>query len=137
MRIRTTLTCLAFLLVAGPAFAGADLAGLLKEASFRQSWDKLFVGEDSVPGWIETFAQTSNGVVTPSTDVTIGGQTFIHATLCEPHDCGNNQLNVVFTETGDDAWALLVEHPDGGTTVRLFGDPGTATAAALKQMAGE
>lgn len=119
------------------AFAGPYLSDLLKEDSFRQSWNALFADPSAVPDWVATFAKTSNGVVTPSDDITIDGKPYVYATLCKPHDCGANQLGIVFTATGDAAWAMLTEKDSGAPVTRLFGSPDPAVVAALQAQAGQ
>jgi hypothetical protein len=131
MRLRFTAIGMAIALLVSPAFAaGAYLNDLLKQPAYLASWNALFAGA-SAPEWVADFAASSDGVVTPSEDLAIGGETYTYASLCQPHDCAANKLGVVFSPDGSAAWALLTE----GSATRLLGSPDDAVAAALKQKA--
>ncbi|MFT8777602.1 MAG: Ivy family c-type lysozyme inhibitor [Gluconacetobacter liquefaciens] len=36
-----------------------------------------------------------------------GGHNYLLGHLCKPHDCDNNQLDIVFAADGHAAWGLL------------------------------
>ncbi len=49
--------------------------------------------------------------------------------VCKAHDCGDNRFYVLFAPGGTQAWGLLLRT---GTQERLFGNPGDAARAALR-----
>ena len=128
MRIRTLLLALApFILPAVASAAEApSLFDLLKQTAYRTAWDAMFRGKQPAP-WIVTFAKTGNGVTSPSTPVTVEGEYDVLAWVCKPHDCGDNQLFVIFAPDGRQAWALAAE----GERQRWYGDPDEAVRDAL------
>lgn len=114
------------------ALAGPYLFELMEIKSYRAAWLAMLDGEDDVPDWIVDFTDTGNGVASPSEDVDVdGGMPFALATVCKPHDCGDNMLYVLFRPMGSGAWALLVT-PAGE---RWFGNPDAAVKRALEARA--
>src|SRR5262249_55346838 len=49
-----------------------------------------------VPDWVSHYAKTFDGPATPSKSVAVGSETYTLAWVCKAHDCGDNQLNVLF-----------------------------------------
>ena len=105
------------------------LFDLLKRPAFRHSFDALFAGERNVDEWIVTFQKTGNGVCGPSKRLQAGGAVHVVADVCKPRDCGDNHLQVLFSENGGKAAALL-RSPRGQ---RWFGAPGPQERALLLQ----
>lgn len=126
-----TVTAIGLLL--SPLRASAQSApylfDLLKRPPFRKSFDTLFAGERNVDEWIVTFQKTDNGVCGPSRRLQAGGAVYVVADVCKPRDCGDNQLQVLFSENGSRATALL-RSPRGQ---RWFGMPGPQERALLLQ----
>ncbi|MBB2205781.1 hypothetical protein HLH27_12255 [Gluconacetobacter takamatsuzukensis] len=60
------------------------------------------------PDWVSR----GQAISTPVTRVATGGHTYLLGHLCKPHDCGNNQLDIVFAAEGHAAWGLLHTRPD-------------------------
>lgn len=106
------------------------LFDLLKRPAFRKSFDALFADERGVDDWIGVFQRTDNGVCGPSKRVQAGGAIFIAADVCKPRDCADNHLQVLFSENGNRATALL-RSPRGQ---RWFGTPGPQERALLLQL---
>ncbi len=90
------------------ARAGAYLLDLIRTEPYRSAWTRMLAKEHDVPGWIEDFALTGQGVNTPAHLVPVGHRAFSLATLCKPHDCAANMLYVVFAPDGSQAFAKLV-----------------------------
>jgi hypothetical protein len=130
MRATRVLIMLVLLASGGPALAAKDiyLFDLLKQTPYRAAWTAMLKGEQ-VPGWIASYAQTFNGPATPVTSVTAGGQSDTLAWVCKAHDCGDNQLYVLFAPGGSRAWGLL----SAGGQQRFLGHPAEDVQAALKQ----
>ncbi|WP_395711774.1 Ivy family c-type lysozyme inhibitor [Reyranella sp.] len=105
------------------------LFDLLKRPAFRNSFDALFANERNVDEWIIVFRKTGNGVCGPSKRVQTGSATYLAADVCKPRDCGDNHLQVLFSENGSRATALL-RSPQGQ---RWFGVPGPQERALLQQ----
>jgi Inhibitor of vertebrate lysozyme (Ivy) len=61
--------------------------------------------------------------------LTVEGKSDTLGWVCKPHDCGGNQLFVLFAPVGAQAWAMLVS--DDGGNPRWFGKPSDAIKAAL------
>ncbi|WP_338030181.1 Ivy family c-type lysozyme inhibitor [Gluconacetobacter tumulicola] len=97
---------IALLLIDHPARATEppQTADLLLEAAYRRA----YVVMQRFPDWISRGQATS----TPVTQVATGGHAYLLGHLCKPHDCGNNQLDIVFAADGHAAWGLLHVRPD-------------------------
>jgi hypothetical protein len=118
----------ALALTMSSALAGPYLFELMEIKSYRAGWLAMLDGQ-SVPDWIIDFTNTSNGVATPSEDVEVdGGSAYVYATVCKPHDCGDNMLHVLFAPEGRQAWAVLVT--PGGE--EWFGNPDAAVKQVLE-----
>ncbi|MGD9879843.1 MAG: Ivy family c-type lysozyme inhibitor [Geminicoccaceae bacterium] len=106
------------------------LFDLLKRPAFRKSFDALFANERNVDEWIGVFQRTDNGVCGPSKRLQAGDTIYIAADVCKPHDCAANHLQVLFSDNGSKAAALL-RSPRG---LRWFGMPGPQDRALLEQL---
>jgi hypothetical protein len=127
-----TRLLLAFLLLgAAPAFAAEDeapyLFDLLGDDPYLDAWNGMLAGE-TVPGWVKTYAKDFNGPATPSTKVSVGGEPYTLAWVCKAHDCGDNQLYVLFAPGAQPAWGLLIS---AGDQRRWLGQPDPAIQAAI------
>jgi hypothetical protein len=123
------LILLAFLLGSPTAFAADDgpyLFDLLKQSSYLAAWNGMLKGE-SIPGWVKDYAKTFNGPSSPSKAVTVGGQAYTLGWVCKAHDCGDNQLNVLFAPGGAQAWGLLTT----SGRQQWLGKPGAAIQQAI------
>lgn len=98
---------LAVLLLAAPAANALDkdpyLFDMLKEPTYLAAWKAMLKGEQ-VPSWVANYAKTFDGPSTPSKTVTIGSQAYLLGYVCKAHDCGDNQLHVLFAPAGKQAW---------------------------------
>src|SRR5262245_19622978 len=84
------------------------LYDLLKEKPYHAAWNAMFKGEKKVDPWIVTFGRTYDGVSDQIKTLTVDGQADKLGWVCKPHDCGGNQLYVLFTPDAGKAWGLLV-----------------------------
>ena len=114
----------------GALAGGPYLFDLLKRPQFRASFDALFKGEQNVDAWVTEFQRSGNGVADESKRYQIEGRAYIGCMVCKPHDCGANQLHVLFTEDGAGATAVLIS-PRGR---RWFGNPSDAQRALLLRL---
>lgn len=132
MRARTILLALFTISVSSFAHAAdPSLYDLLKEPAYRAAWDQMLGGE-AVDPWVTTFVETGNGVTAASTPVTIDGENDLVGWVCKPHDCGDNQLYVLFSPGAAAAWGMLKV---AQSEPRWFGGPSDAAKEALTNAA--
>jgi hypothetical protein len=121
---------LAVLLLAAPAAYAADdgpyLFDLLKQPAYLSAWKAMLAGE-SVPSWVGKYTKTFDGPSAPSKTVTVGGQDYMLGWVCKAHDCGDNQLHVLFAPAGVRAWGLLVT----SSNQKWLGYPDATIQAAI------
>jgi len=135
---RFAVTASALAVVAAAAFAlpvlparaeeGVYLFDLLKRPDYKAGWDAMLASRKGVDAWITD----GEGPTTPSVDVKVGGETWTFTTICKPHDCGDNMLNVVFAPAGKPAYAMLVV---AGEKPKWFGEPPKEVKKALRKAA--
>jgi hypothetical protein len=129
MRSRLVLVVV-FLLGSFPAFAADDgpyLFDLLKQPSYLAAWKAMLKGE-SVPSWVSSYAKTFDGPSTPSTNVSVAGESYMLGYVCKAHDCGDNQFYVLFAPSGAQAWGLLITSGNQ----QWLGNPNDAIKTALQ-----
>jgi hypothetical protein len=118
------------LLGASPAVAqdnGPYLFDLMKQPHYLMAWKGMLVGE-TVPPWVKTFTKTFNGTSAPATTISVGGEPYLLGWVCKPHDCGDNQLYVLFAPGARQAWGLLIS---AGDKRSWLGRPDPAIQAAI------
>ncbi len=128
--LSASLAGCAFIVLIGHAL-GADqpyLFDLLKQKPYHAAWEAMLKGEKKVDPWIVTFGRTFDGVTDRVKPLVVDGQSATLGWVCKPHDCGGNQLYVLFAPGATAAWAMLVKDSGGP---RWFGKPGDAVKAAL------
>ena len=94
------LLVIALLLCGAPARAADAPAGpylfdLLKQKPYLAAWNAMLSGA-GVPAWVKNYAKTFDGPSSPSKDVPIQGKVYTLGWVCKAHDCGDNQLHVLF-----------------------------------------
>ncbi len=121
---------LAVLILAAPAAYADDdgpyLFDLLKQPAYLAAWKAMLKGEQ-VPAWVANYTKTFDGPSSPSKTVTVGGQAYMLGWVCKAHDCGDNQLHVLFAPQGKQAWGLLVT----GSNQKWLGKPDASIQAAI------
>jgi hypothetical protein len=103
------------------------LFDLLGDDAYRNAWNAMLAGE-TVPQWVKRYAATLEGPSSPSSEVMVGGEAYTLAWVCKAHDCGGNELYVLFAPGGAQAWGLLI----AGGNERWLGGPNAAIQAAIK-----
>jgi hypothetical protein len=134
---RALVIALALFLAAGlrSAFAqGPYLFDLLEDARYRSSFDAMLAAEQNLPDWLLEFSRTMNGVASPSREVWMAGNEFRYAWVCQPHNCGGNELHILFAPDAERAWALLII---GGSEERWLGRPDEYVEAAIRDQAAQ
>jgi hypothetical protein len=126
--IAATLVCV----LSSPSLADEPyLYDLLKQKPYHAAWDAMLKGEKKVDRWILTFGKTYDGVTDKVKTVAVDGQNDALGWVCKPHDCGGNQLYVLFAPDAKEAWGMLVT--DKAT--RWLGAPSDSVKAALTNAA--
>lgn len=108
-----------------PAFAQSTqtTADLANSAKYRQAYERM----TELPDWATKAAATS----APAETMKQNGKNYLTGHLCKQHDCSDNQLEVVFSEDGTEAWGLLSRRY-GKTLYQMpLGEPNTQTLAVL------
>lgn len=119
------------LLGSTPAFAQGDpngtyLPDLMKQPAYSAAWKGMLSGE-RVPLWVKKFGETLRATSAPSKSVLVGGEPYTLAWICQPHNCGDSQVYVLFPPGTRQAWGLLI---DAGAR-HWLGRPDTAIQAAI------
>ena len=104
-----------------------NLYDLLGDHDHLTAWNGMLAGE-TVPAWVKNYAKDFNGPATPSKDVPVGGEPYTLAWVCKAHDCGDNQLYVLFAPGARTAWGPLI---NPGDKRAWLGRPDTAIQAAI------
>ena len=130
MLIRPLLV-IALLLCGAPAHAADAPAGpylfdLLKQKPYLAAWNAMLAGA-GVPAWVKNYAKTFDGPSSPSKDVPIQGKVYTLGWVCKAHDCGDNQLHVLFAPGAAQAWGLLTTSGQQ----KWLGNPAAAIQAAI------
>ena len=107
------------------------LYDLLKQKPYHAAWDAMLKGEKKVDRWILTFGKTYDGVTDKVKTVAVDGQNDALGWVCKPHDCGGNQLYVLFAPDAKEAWCMLVTDK----VTRWLGAPSVSVKAALTNAA--
>ena len=95
---------------------------------YGPAYRRLFLGERSVPAWVKEYNSTSKGMEAPGLRVYFNGAFFERYKVCDPRNCDNSYLVVLFTPGGREAWAVYVSddqqqffgHPDAVTQQHLI-----------------
>ena len=128
MFVRLMFVLLLFAPVAAQAAdANSYLPDLIAKPAYLKAWKGMLAGK-SVPPWVESFTRTQNATSAPSKPIPVGGQPYTLGWICKPHDCGDNQVYVLFTPEARQAWGLLISP---GDKRRWLGRPDPAIQAAI------
>lgn len=79
------------------------------DAQYRETWQALVKDESRLPEWVMNLS----GTAPPMKAVDQDGDKYLVGELCEPHACASQRLLVAFSWDKDDAYALLVQVPEG------------------------
>lgn len=106
---------------------GPYLPDLMKaEPAYLAAWKAMVAGE-TLPTWVDKFTKTQGAVAAPVTSIPVAGQTYTLGWICEPHNCGGNEVYALFAPDARQAWGLLIS--DGKR--RWLGNPDAAVQAAI------
>lgn len=120
------IVCAAWTLPAGAAAAEpmVTVQDLLKNPQFKTAYFAA-LGPKAKEKWLREM--TNSSLVR---SVRIDGDDYQVAAPCKPHDCGDNNLLVIYSPTKGAVYGSL--HEKGSTT--LIGAPGPALGAELARM---
>ncbi|MGV4877872.1 Ivy family c-type lysozyme inhibitor [Acetobacter indonesiensis] len=113
------------LCLATPAMAqdGPYTADMAQKPKFAKAYQNM----TQLPTWVKATVSVS----VPTKPVTVSGKTYTVGHLCKPHDCGDNQLDVIFSNDGKASWGLL-SRKFGKTLYQMpLGEPDDAMLTAL------
>jgi hypothetical protein len=105
---------------------GPYLPDLMKQPAYLAAWKGMVAGEN-LPAWVNTFTKTQNAVAAPVKTISVAGQAHTLGWICEPHNCGGNEVYALFAPEARQAWALLIV--DDKRT--WLGKPDDAVKAAI------
>ena len=104
------------------------LFDLMKQPAYRKAWANMVNGE-TVPLWISKFGVSYNATGAPVEKVSVGGEPYTLAWICEPHNCGDSEAYVLFSPQARQAWALLITE---GNRRQWLGDPDATIKNAIE-----
>lgn len=105
---------------------GPTLPDLMKQQGYLSAWNAMLVNE-TVPDWVTRFATTLDGPSIPVIEVPVLSEKYTLAFTCKAHDCGDNQVYVLFAPGARDAWGMLIEEGK----VRWLGEPDSTVQQAI------
>jgi hypothetical protein len=111
---------------AADAPSGPYLFDLLKQKPYLATWNGMLAGA-SVTAWVKNYAKTFDGPSSPSKSVPIQGKVYTLGWVCKAHDCGDNQLHVLFAPGATQAWGLLTTSGQQ----KWLGNPDAAIQTAI------
>lgn len=102
------------------------LPDLMEQPAYSEAWKKMVAGE-TLPAWVNTFTKTQNAVAAPVQSISVAGQAYTLGWICEPHNCGGNEVYALFAPEARQAWGLLISNGKR----RWLGNPDPAVQAAI------
>jgi hypothetical protein len=107
----------------------------LKTPAYRKSVRAILQGPKVQP-WVADFVQHAGpAVCIPGKRVTVSKKVYEVYGACRPHQCSAEQLKVMYTPGGKQAWAVQREQGDKRAAnqdqITFFGNPGETMRKAL------
>lgn len=117
------------LLGMSPASAqeGPYLPDLMKQPAYLAAWKSMVAGE-RLPTWVNTFTKTQNAVAAPVKTISAAGQAYTLGWICEPQNCGLNEVYALAAPEARQAWALVIMD---GAKRQWLGKPDDAVKDAI------
>lgn len=85
-----------------------SLAQVMAQTDYQSVWRQTVQGEQGLPAWV----RSGQGTSAPPQTLSWQGKDYLVGSVCQPHNCGNQQLFVVFSADRRHAWGLRVMLPD-------------------------
>ena len=111
--------------------SGNYLHEQLKKPVSKNAFNVLFSGETEINPWLKEYILSQNGVASPSKTIVISEKKYDMYNVCEPHNCPENVLYVLFNYDGSKAWGYYI-NTDGEGTARFFGNPSIEMQTILR-----
>jgi hypothetical protein len=106
------------------------LADAIKNPSYSRALTELLAKSRTLPSWTLQVLKTSgNYVGSPVVSSTVDGAKYALFHTCKAHDCSENQMELMFSPNGAQAWGAVME---SGKSISYLGAPGPAQRSALK-----
>ena len=114
-----------------PALAAEPyLSDMIKKPAYARTLKSLLDHAGNLPSWTgEILKLKGNYVGDVATHVAIGGTTYEIFFTCQPHNCDDAELAVMFAPNGTQAWGVLFQEG----AISYLGAPSEAQQAALKK----
>jgi hypothetical protein len=110
--------------------ADTYLFDVIKNPSYARALTSLLESSRNLPAWTREVLKTKGDYVgSPVVYSTVEGTRYELFFTCKAHDCADNQLQVMFSPNGAQAWGALKED---GKSIAYLGAPSPAQQAALK-----
>jgi hypothetical protein len=121
-------------LMASCTLAVADqspyLTDAIKNPTCLRALTALLKSAPKLPAWTrQVLNRSGNYVGTPATFATVGGTKYELFFACKPHDCDQNNLEIMFAPDGAEARGAVVVN---GRSPSYLGAPSPAQRAALR-----
>jgi hypothetical protein len=89
-----------------------------KHPAALAGWMKIVPTTYRKTAWIDRL----DGTTPPMDEVTMKGRPFFYGSVCQPHDCGGNNVAFLIAEDGSAAYGML-SSDNLGVKERIFGAP--------------
>jgi len=143
-RLPMSLKNLAVTIVALTTFANLFMNNAWADEGYpfdmKKKYPKAFAAfQKIVPAKFKknAWVYSLSGTAGPMSATQCGGKKCLTGSVCQPHDCGGNQLAFVIAEDGSSATGLLRSTNLTQDKDVLFGKPNAAQLALLKKELGE
>jgi hypothetical protein len=84
---------------------------LKNRPGYKRTWEAILSSpKGRLPRWLALGAPTYNFVAMPMRTIRLERMTFEAFVVCQPHNCGGNELVLFFTPGGTGAWGLVQEN---------------------------
>lgn len=119
-----------------PAGDEIYLRDLLQEPEFAQAFDAM-EGGDELPDWVD-----EGGTATPVETLEVGGNLYLAAQACKPHNCPSERIFLLYERSGNTTEGVFVndpatDHADAGISDQAeftwLGNPDDLTKEWLKE----
>jgi hypothetical protein len=126
--------CALVLVCAATSLAEAQqqvyLSDVIKQPPYLAALTALLNKSGNLPAWIKRVLNPKGDYVGDTAhDATVDGTKYELFFSCQAHDCGNNQLEVMFAPGGARAWGAIIVN---AKPIAYLGDPSPGQQAALK-----
>ena len=112
------------------------LRDLLQEPEFSEAFGSM-EGSSDLPDWVE-----DGGTATPVETVEVGGDLYLAAQACKPHDCPSERIFVLYERSSNTAQGVYItdaaeDHADANVSdeaeYHWLGEPDDLTKAWIKK----